>query len=137
VLKMGLEVIPTAYVIVGHGGAAGYVGRARPIPYDRPDLVAAYSLAGAMMGVNVIYLEAGSGAPRPVPPDAVKAARKALNEYGYDGLLIVGGGINTPEDAVKIIESGADGIVNGTIVERAPSMLRGIVSAIRSVSSYA
>jgi len=137
VLKMGLEVIPTAYVIVGHGGAAGYVGRARPVPYDRPDLVAAYSLAGAMMGVNVIYLEAGSGAPRPVPPDAVKAARKALNEYGYDGLLIVGGGINTPEDAVKIIESGADGIVNGTIVERAPSMLRGIVSAIRSVSSYA
>jgi len=72
-----------------------------------------------------------------VPPDAVKAARKALNEYGYNGLLIVGGGINTPEDAVKIIESGADGIVNGTIVERAPSMLRGIVSAIRSVSNYA
>ncbi|MGC9210151.1 MAG: geranylgeranylglyceryl/heptaprenylglyceryl phosphate synthase [Acidilobus sp.] len=135
VLRMKLEVIPTAYIIVGHGGAAGYVGRARPIPYDRPDLAAAYSLASAMLGAKVIYLEAGSGAPRPVPPEAIRAARRALDELGFDGLLIVGGGINTPEDAVRAVEAGADGIVNGTIVERSPFQLKEIVSAIRSSST--
>ena len=135
VLRMKLEVIPTAYVIVGHGGAAGYVGRARPIPYDRPDLVAAYSLASAMMGAKVIYLEAGSGAPRPVPPEAIKASRRVLDEFGFEGLLIVGGGINTPEDALRAVEAGADGIVNGTIVERSPYQLKEIVSAVRSAGT--
>ena len=137
VLRMKLEVIPTAYVIVGHGGAAGYVGRARPIPYDRPDLVAAYSLASAMMGAKVIYLEAGSGAPRPIPPEAIRASRRVLDEFGFEGLLVVGGGINTPEDALRAVEAGADGIVNGTIVERSPLQLKEIVGAVRSASSRA
>ncbi|MGC9071784.1 MAG: geranylgeranylglyceryl/heptaprenylglyceryl phosphate synthase [Acidilobus sp.] len=137
VLRMKIEVIPTAYVIVGHGGAAGYVGRARPIPYDRPDLVAAYSLASAMMGAKVIYLEAGSGAPRPIPPEAISASRRVLDEFGFDGLLVVGGGINGPEEAMKAVEAGADGIVNGTIVERSPHQLREIVSAIRYGSTRA
>ncbi len=135
VLRMGIEPIPTAYIIIGHGGAAGYIGRARPIPYDRDDLIAAYALAGALMGASIIYLEAGSGAPQPVPPSAIRRARQALDLVGFDGLLLVGGGINTPEQASQIAGAGADGIVNGTMVERDPRSLYYIVSALRRSSS--
>ena len=132
VLRMGLEAIPTGYIIVGYGGAAGYIGRARPIPYERADLTAAYALASAMMGAMIIYLEAGSGAPRPVPPEAVRKARELLDMAGYDGLLVVGGGIDTPEHAASIARAGADGIVNGTIIERDPAKLSSIIRALRS-----
>ncbi|MEM3948612.1 MAG: geranylgeranylglyceryl/heptaprenylglyceryl phosphate synthase, partial [Zestosphaera sp.] len=67
VAKYGIEVLPTGYVIVGYGGAAGYVGRARPIPYERPELGVAYVLAARFLGMRYVYLEAGSGAPEPIP----------------------------------------------------------------------
>jgi phosphoglycerol geranylgeranyltransferase len=134
VMRMGLEPIPTSYIIVGYGGAAGYIGRARPIPYDRSDILAAYALASAMMGSSLIYIEAGSGAPEPVPPSSIKLVRKALDSIGFDGLLIVGGGINSPSVAAALTEAGADGIVNGTIAEKDPRSLYHIINAIRSHS---
>ncbi|MGC9111878.1 geranylgeranylglyceryl/heptaprenylglyceryl phosphate synthase [Acidilobus sp.] len=135
VLRMGIEPIPTAYIIVGYGGAAGYIGRARPIPYERSDILAAYALASAMMGASLIYLEAGSGAPQPIPPSSVRVVKSVLNSAGFDGLLIVGGGINSPEVAAAIAEAGADGIVNGTLVEKDPRSLYDMVNSLRLRSS--
>ncbi|MCE4599482.1 MAG: geranylgeranylglyceryl/heptaprenylglyceryl phosphate synthase [Desulfurococcales archaeon] len=132
VMSMGLEPIPTAYIIVGYGGAAGYIGMARPIPYDKPEIVAAYSLAGAMMGARIIYLEAGSGAPQPVPVDAVKMSVSLIRKAGLDSLIIVGGGIRDGDKARKIIEAGADGIVTGNITEEDPSALEVIIKSIMS-----
>ena len=132
VLKMGLEYIPTAYIIVGYGGAAGFIGRARPIPYDKPSLVAVHALAGAMMGAKIIYLEAGSGAPRPVPPEAVSLARRLLNKAGFEGLLVVGGGVRDPDTARTLSKAGADALVTGTIVEEDPSRLKDIISAFKN-----
>lgn len=132
ILRMGLETIPTAYIIIGHGGAAGYIGKARPIPYERGDIAAAYSLAGAMLGAKVIYLEAGSGAPYPIPPQTISLVRRALDQIEYNGLLIVGGGINSPEAAREAIKAGADGIVNGTIVEKDPNSIYHMIKAVKN-----
>ena len=132
VARMGLEPIPTAYIIVGDGGAAGYVGVARPIPYERPEIVAAYALAGAMMGASLIYLEAGSGARSPVPVEAVALARRMLDQAGLDAILTVGGGVRSPEAALRLAEAGADALVTGTLVERNPELLPGIIAAFKS-----
>ncbi len=112
VKRYRLETIPLAYIIVGSGGAAGYIGQARPIPYARPEIIAAYSLAGEYLGMRFIYLEAGSGAEDPVPERVVRIVRKAVNTP-----LIVGGGIRSGEDAKRACRAGADIIVTGTTLE--------------------
>ncbi len=131
VLEMGLEPIPTGYIIVGYGGAAGYMGFARPVPYDKPELAAAHALAGAMMGAQVIYLEAGSGAPRPVPVGAVRLSRLLLDRLGWDGLLVVGGGVRDPGQARGLAEAGADVLVTGTIGEEDPGRIPSIIEAFK------
>jgi phosphoglycerol geranylgeranyltransferase len=92
VKKHGLEAIPMAYLIIGEGGAAGFIGRARGIPQNRPALAAMYALAAQYFGMRFVYLEAGSGAEGRVLPSTVSAVRRA-----YEGTLIVGGGIRSPE----------------------------------------
>ena len=131
VARMGLEAIPTAYIIVGYGGAAGFIGRARPVPYDHPELVAAHALAGSLMGAAMIYLEAGSGAPKPVPPEAVALSRRLLDSTGSRALLIVGGGVRDPETAGSLARAGADILVTGTLAEEDPGALAGVVSAFK------
>jgi len=115
--RVGLEAIPLGYLILGGGGAAGYVGYARPIPYGQPTLAAAYALAGQYLGMRLIYLEAGSGAEQPIPPETVKTVRSVL-----DVPLIVGGGIRTGKTAESLVEAGADIIVTGTVLEEAESL---------------
>lgn len=127
IYRYGIEALPTAYIIVGYGGAAGYVGRARPIPYERGDIGAAYVLAARYLGKKYAYLEAGSGAPKPIPPEFIAAAAKVKEDL----TLIVGGGIRTPEDAQKAVNAGADIIVTGTIVEKNPQKAINIINAIK------
>jgi len=133
IARMGLEPIPTAYIIVGHGGAAGYVGYARPIPYGNPEIVAAYTLSAAMMGMKLVYLEAGSGAPRPVPPRAVELSRKLVSTARLDAppVLVVGGGVRDPETASALASAGAQVLVTGTLVEEEPDRLPDIVRAFK------
>jgi phosphoglycerol geranylgeranyltransferase len=110
--KFRLEPIPLGYIIVGEGGTAGVVGKAVPIPYDKPDLAAAHALAGQYLGMRFIYLEAGSGAKRPVPPEMIHAVKRCLNVP-----LVVGGGIKTRGQALAAASAGADVIVTGNVVE--------------------
>lgn len=127
--KYGIEALPTGYIVVGYGGTAGYVGRARPIPYEKHEIVVAYALAAYMLGMNYIYLEAGSGAPKPVPVESVKLVKAAIP----DAVLIVGGGIRDPETAVHLARAGADVVVTGNIVEDSLEMAVGIVRAVKGV----
>jgi phosphoglycerol geranylgeranyltransferase len=113
VKKHNIEPLPTAYIIVGEGTAAWFVGRARAIPFSKPNLAVMYSLAAQYMGMRFVYLEAGSGASQNVQPEMVAAVRKY-----YEGTLIVGGGIRTPETAGQIAKAGADAIVVGTMIEK-------------------
>jgi len=110
--KYGLEPISMGYVIVGEGGTAGIVGKAIPVPYNKPELVAAHALAGQYLGMHFIYLEGGSGATNPVPPEMIRMVK-----YFIDIPLIVGGGIKTKEQALAAASAGAGIIVTGNILE--------------------
>ncbi len=125
----GLETIPMAYLVVEPGMRAGEVGRADPIPRSKPEVAVEYALAAQMLGMKLVYLEAGSGAPDPVPSPMIRAVRAAL-----DIPLVVGGGIRTAEAAGTVARSGADIVVTGTIVERAQDgdTLRRIIEAVKA-----
>jgi phosphoglycerol geranylgeranyltransferase len=110
--KYRLEPIPMGYIVIGQGGTIGFIGKARGIPYDKPNIVAMYALAAKYMGMRFIYLEAGSGVTSHVPIEMISAARNV-----FDGIIIVGGGIRSPIDAKAIAEAGADIIVVSTLLE--------------------
>ncbi len=110
--RAGLEAIPMGYIIAGEGCVAGYVGHARPISFKHPQLAVGYGLAAEALGMRFLYLEAGSGAPQPIPPEMVRMVSKSIGIP-----LIVGGGIRTPEAAREASEAGASIIVTGTLVE--------------------
>ncbi len=113
VLKFGLEPLPTAYLVIGEGTSAWFVGSARGIPFDKPNIAAAYSLAAQFLGMRFVYLEAGSGAKFSVKPEMVKTVRRT-----FDGFLIVGGGIKDAKTAKNIVKAGADALVIGTFLEK-------------------
>jgi len=132
VKKYGLEPLSMGYIIVGEGGTAGVVGKAISVPYNKPELAAAHALAGQYLGMRFIYLEGGSGAKNPVPPEMIHAVKHAIEIP-----LIVGGGIRNKAQAVTAASAGADIIVTGNVTETADSKQRvaEIISAIKNVKS--
>jgi len=110
--KLGIEVISLGYILVEPGMKVGEVGQADAIKHNEIDRAVGYALACEMFGMDLVYLEAGSGADEPVPPEMITAVKKALSIP-----LIVGGGIRTPEAAEAARLAGADAIVTGTFVE--------------------
>ncbi len=130
VKKYAIEPLPTAYIIIGEGTAAWFVGRARGIPFHKPNLAAMYALAAQFMGMRFVYLEAGSGAAQNVPVEMVAAVRKA-----FSGILIVGGGIRTAEAASQIAKAGADVIVIGTMIEKDDNWQEKFSSIMRAIRS--
>jgi len=126
--KMGIETIPMGYVIVEPGMKVGEVGKADCIKRDDVKRAVSYALACQMLGMDMVYFEAGSGADRPVPPEMIRAIKEAI-----DIPLIIGGGIRTPEAAAAAREAGADIIVTGTLLEQCSdgSKLKAVVSAAK------
>lgn len=130
VMKYELEPIPMAYLILEPGGTVGWVGDAKKFPRDKPEITMAYALAGRYFGMRFVYLEAGSGADKPVPTEIVSKVKSALG----DVLLVVGGGIGNGKTASKLVTAGADLIVTGTAVERSKdvrSFVQEIAEAIK------
>ncbi len=123
VRAMGLEAIPMGYLVVAPGMRVGEVGQVDVVPRDAPELAAGYALAAEMLGMRLVYLEAGSGAPSPVPPGLVRAVRGAIRVP-----LVVGGGIRSGADARPLLEAGADVLVTGSVTEEA-----GIGEAFRAI----
>jgi len=132
VRKYGLEPISMGYIIVGDGGTAGVVGKAISVPYNKPELAAAHALAGQYLGMRFIYLEGGSGAAHPVPPEMIKAVKHVLEIP-----LIVGGGIKTKEQAVAAASAGADIIVTGNLTENtdAGQRIAEMIASIKGIKS--
>ena len=128
VKKYGIEPISMGYVIVGEGGTAGIVGKAISVPYNKPELAAAHALAGQYLGMRFIYLEGGSGATNPVPPEMIRAVKHLI-----ESPLIVGGGIRSKEQAMAAASSGADIIVTGNVTETndAKQRISEIIGAIK------
>ena len=125
----GLEAIPMAYLVVEPGMRAGEVGDAELISRKNPTVAVQYALAAQMLGMKLVYLEAGSGAPEPIPDRVIRAVRDAI-----DIPVVVGGGIRTPEAAQAVTRAGADIVVTGTIVEvaREGEALRRIIEAVKA-----
>jgi phosphoglycerol geranylgeranyltransferase len=113
VKKYNLEAIPMGYIVIGEGGTIGFIGQVRSIPLNKPNIVAMYSLAAYYMGMRFIYLEAGSGVISNVTSQIVKTVRKV-----FKGIIIVGGGIKTPEVAEELSKSGADILIVGNLIEK-------------------
>ena len=132
VYKHEIEPISMAYIVIEPGGAAGWVGDARLIPRSKPKLAVAYALAAKYMGMHYIYLEAGSGAEKPVPVEMVAAVKKAVGEQNK---VIVGGGIRDGNTAKERVKAGADMIVTGTIVEQVDDIRGKIEELVKAIKS--
>ncbi len=112
--RLGLKVIPTAYLLIDGGTytATEFVSNTKPIPRDKTEIILAHSLAAKYLGFSAVYLEAGSGAVLSVPLEAVEVVKR---ETGLP--LIVGGGIRTSDEVRTYLSGGADVVVIGTAVE--------------------
>lgn len=126
----GLETLSMGYIIVGDGGAAGFIGQARPIPFNHPEIALGYSLAAEILGMRFVYLEAGSGSKKPVLPEMIKLVKSHLTVP-----LIVGGGIRDGVAARQAAEAGADIIVTGTLVEETDKVREKIYEIVTNIES--
>jgi phosphoglycerol geranylgeranyltransferase len=121
--------ISTAYILVDGGRvtAVEAVSQTRPLPADKPELAAAHAFAGRMIGMTAVYLDAGSGAERPVAPAVIRAVRESVSLP-----LFVGGGMRSPEQVAAARAAGADFLVVGTAVEDGGAeQIRVLATAVR------
>jgi len=119
----GLEVIPTAYLLIDGGrvSTTQYISNTRPIPAEKADIAVCTAMASGMLGFKLIYLEAGSGALNPVPEQMISAVKSNISLP-----LIVGGGIRSADQAEKMYRAGADVLVIGNAVESNPKIIEDI-----------
>ena len=118
--KTGIEVLPTGYVLINGGNdtAVSYMSGTRPIPSDKESIAAATALAGEMLGMKLIYMDAGSGAKKPINSTMIECVKNQISSP-----LIVGGGIDTLAKAETALGAGADTIVIGNAIEKDPNLL--------------
>jgi phosphoglycerol geranylgeranyltransferase len=129
--EIGLEPIPTAYMLVDGGRTTSveFVSDTRPLPRDKPDIAMAHALAAQYLGMRLAFLDAGSGADLTVPIDMISAVS------GYvDIPVMVGGGITMPDEAAALVEAGARLIVTGDVIEKSgdPALLAAFADAVHS-----
>ncbi len=127
-----LEVLGTGYLLIDGGAptTVSYMSNTQPIPADKPEIAASTALAGAMLGLRLIYLDAGSGARQPVSENTIKVVSRTV-----DTPLIVGGGIRTPERAVNSLRAGADLVVVGNAFEKDPELLPAMAAGIAQLNA--
>jgi len=127
-----LEAISTGYMLIDGGtvSTTEFMSNTKPIPRDKIDVVIAHSIAAELIGLKMLYLEAGSGAKETVPNEMISAVVSACSMP-----VIVGGGINTPEKAWQKVEAGASFVVTGTIIEKNNniSLIKEFASAIHTL----
>ena len=114
VKDLGIEVIPTGYLLVdgGNNSSVQFMSGSNPIPIEKPDILIAHALAAQYLGKKLVYLESGSGAKNSIPNNLLKAVTKYI-----DVPIIVGGGIKTPKSANEKVVAGASFVVIGSILE--------------------
>lgn len=122
--KSKLEVLPTGYILIegGKPTSVEYMSNTKPIPAEKIDIAVATAMAGEMLGLKYIYLEAGSGAKSSVNTQMISSVKENISIP-----LIVGGGIKTPDDVKDAINAGADIMVVGNIIEKNPEILPDLV----------
>lgn len=116
-----LDFVPTAYVLIDGGVETSTmrVTATQPIPQTDVNRIVDVCLAAELMGKQLIYLEAGSGAKTPVSADIIRAVKNAVSVP-----LVVGGGIRTPEAMNAAFDAGASIVVIGNHFEEHPEALK-------------
>jgi geranylgeranylglyceryl phosphate synthase family protein len=114
------KLISTGYILINCGTKTSveYMSQTEAIPCEKTDIVVATALAGEMLGMKLIYLEAGSGAMKPVPVNIIKSVRQNITIP-----IAAGGGLKTKEDIKEAFNAGADLIILGNGVEKNPQLL--------------
>ena len=128
---LGLEAIPTGYLLVNSGetSAVEFMSNTKPLPRDKTEIAVAHALAAEYLGMKLIYLEGGSGAKFSVPETMIRAVCDVVSIP-----VVVGGGIKTPDEAIAKVNAGASFVVTGNILEEEgrDQRIQGFVDAIHS-----
>jgi phosphoglycerol geranylgeranyltransferase len=134
VKQSGLEIISTGYMVIDGGAptTVSYISNAAPIPADKNEIAMCTAMAGEMLGMKVIYMDAGSGAKRAISEAMIEKVAKTIEVP-----LIIGGGITSPEKAYRNCKAGADVIVIGNAIEKDISLIKEMSDAIHSVPAKA
>ena len=129
--KTGLEIISTGYMVIDGGAptTVSYISNASPLPADKNEIAMCTAMAGEMLGMKLIYMDAGSGAKVPIRESMI-----ALVSKNIEVPLIIGGGITDPEKAYRNCKAGADIIVVGNAIEKDESLIMEMASAVHSVA---
>lgn len=130
VKQSGLEIMPTGYMVIDGGAptTVSYISNAAPIPADKNEIAMCTAMAGEMLGMKLIYMDAGSGAKRAITEDMIAKVSRSVSVP-----VIVGGGIIQPEKAYLNCKAGADVIVVGNAIEKDPALIKEMASAVHSV----
>lgn len=129
--QSGLEIMSTGYMVIDGGAptTVSYISNATPLPADKDEIAMCTAMAGEMLGMKLIYMDAGSGAKRPITESMIEKVANCI-----DVPLIIGGGITHPEKAYLNCKAGADVIVVGNAIEKDESLILEMASAVHSVS---
>ena len=130
VKQSGLEILSTGYMVVDGGAptTVSYISNASPLPADKNEIAVCTAMAGEMLGMQLIYMDAGSGAKRPITESMIEKVAHSIQVP-----LIIGGGITDPEKAYLNCKAGADVIVVGNAIEKNASLIKEMASAVHSV----
>jgi len=130
VKQSGLEIISTGYMVIDGGAptTVSYISNAAPIPADKNEIAVCTAMAGEMLGMKVIYMDAGSGARKPISEGMIEKVAGTIEVP-----IIVGGGITDPEKAYLNCKAGADIVVIGNAIEKDPGLIREMGAAIHAV----
>jgi putative glycerol-1-phosphate prenyltransferase len=130
VKQSGLEIMSTGYMVIDGGAptTVSYISNATPIPADKNEIAMCTAMAGEMLGMKLIYMDAGSGARRPITEAMIEKVAKVI-----EAPLVIGGGITDPEKAYRNCKAGADVIVIGNAIEKDASLIKEMSNAIHSV----
>ena len=114
------KLVSVGYILISSGKTTSveYISQTQAIPCNKPEIAVATAMAGEMLGLQMIYLEAGSGATNPVPVNLVTAVRQNISIP-----LAVGGGIKNAEEVEAIFDAGANLIILGNGCEKNPELL--------------
>ncbi|MBC7937531.1 MAG: geranylgeranylglyceryl/heptaprenylglyceryl phosphate synthase [Rhizobacter sp.] len=131
VRKSGLEIMPTGYMVIDGGAptTVSYISNAAPLPADKNEIAMCTAMAGEMLGMKLIYMDAGSGAKKAIHEQMIAKVAGCI-----DVPLIIGGGITTPEKAYLNCKAGADVIVVGNAIEKDASLIKEIAAAVHRVN---
>ncbi|NOY51092.1 MAG: geranylgeranylglyceryl/heptaprenylglyceryl phosphate synthase [Chlorobi bacterium] len=125
----GLKTIATGYMLIDSGKPTSvtYMSNSMPIPYDKNDIAACTAMAGEMLGLQLIFMDAGSGADKTVSEEMISFVKQSI-----DVPLIIGGGIKTPEKLKSVLDAGADIAVVGNSFEKNPERIYSFAEIVRN-----